>query len=143
MSSSASAQCSASVMCDCIVECVRCLERKRYTKNYYDMHKDDPEFKAKNRLNSKKQNEKKKRELDEARLTNASRDKIIAEAEARARQIIKNAEARARQIIKEAETQSEEIVAVSRARVEQIKRDNADLSNQMLANINRLHKLLE
>ena len=107
------------------------------------MHKDDPEFKAKNRLNSKKQNEKKKRELDEARLTNASRDKIIAEAEARARQIIKNAEARARQIIKEAETQSEEIVAVSRARVEQIKRDNADLSNQMLANINRLHKLLE
>ena len=157
MSSSTSAQCSKSAVakCDCIVECERCLARKEQS-----------------RLSSKKQNEKKKQELAQARETNALRDQIIANAEDHAERIVKEARARAEQLEQEARARAEQLEQEARARAEQMfgdaddhatkivkeARDEANairISNDTLranarardeeinSNIKRLHELLE
>jgi vacuolar-type H+-ATPase subunit H len=168
MSSSTSAQCSKSAVakCDCIVECERCLARKRYSKNYYNTHIEQ------SRLNSKKQNEKKKQELAQARETNALRDQIIADAEDHAKRIVKEARARAEQLEQEARARAKQIMDYAEAHSGQMigdaddhatkivkeARDEANairISNATLranarardeeinSNIKRLHELLE
>ncbi len=157
MSSSTSAQCSKSAVakCDCIVECERCLARKRYSKNYYNTHIEQ------SRLNSKKQNEKKKQELAQARETNALRDQIIADAEDHAKRIVKEARARAEQLEQEARARAEQmigdaddhatkIVKEARDEANAIRISNATLranararDEEINSNIKRLHELLE